>query len=148
MAASKQATWEGEVMDAAIANVLDALAREHYARVHRICCMVTLARSAATAQDPSAAMRAAARAVGLSRQTLHGYALVGRRFTNAEISILLNTPPNSRGGPISLSHLEAVARNTKTTQGLLLQQAIGEGMSASRLRGAARIIRRVSNARG
>lgn len=133
-------------MDEAIVTVLDAIAREHRARVERICRLVDLARGAATAPDPSAALSAAARAVGLLRQTLHGYALVGLRFTNAEIVLLLGQR-NSKGEPISLSHLEAVARNARTTQGQLLQRAMGECMPARKLRSAARVLRGANKAR-
>lgn len=137
---------EGTKVDEAIVTVLDALAREHRARVERICRLVDLARRAATAADPSAALSAAAGAVGLSRQTLHGYALVGLRFTNAEIVVLLDQR-NSKGEPISLSHLEAVARNARTTQGVLLQQAMGECMTASKLRSTARVLRGAQKAK-
>jgi hypothetical protein len=131
------------VNDRIVSEVLDAMTREHRARVERICRLVELARAAAADPDASTALTVAARAVGLSRQTLHGYAVVGLRFTNMEIAELLDRR-NAKGEPISISHIEAMARNGKTDQGLLLQRAILEAMTTSKLKRTARELRGVA----
>jgi len=82
--------------------VLDANGEEQDARCKKDCRLIELAREAAASTGGASSLDAAARAVGLARPTLLGYAKVASRWTAAELDVLLCDRHNGKGRPISI----------------------------------------------
>jgi DNA-binding response OmpR family regulator len=113
--------------------VLDAALDERDAHAAKACHLVRLAHAAAAASDRSCAMDLAARAVGLARTTMHGYATVALRWTEPEIEQLLHARRNAAGDPISISHLVHVAKLAlgRSQQADLVEHILRESLTVA-----------------
>jgi hypothetical protein len=79
-------------------------------------------------------IEACARALGLTRQTLAPYALVGAHWTAAELRHLLAERRTVHGDPISISHLAELANLAPAHRDRWLERTFSQGLTVRELR--------------
>ncbi len=117
-------------LDALISTAADAQIREWESSIERTVHVIALARAAR--RRGSRVLDACATRLGLTRPTLHAYALVGACWTEFELRRILSRR-NAQGQPISAYHLERLARLPGTLRGDLLERVFRESLSVSAL---------------
>jgi DNA-binding NarL/FixJ family response regulator len=116
-------------------DVLDTFARERALHAEQAYRLALLAKAAfAHPSLKGSPIEACARAVGLSRQTLQPYALVATRWSAPELRHLLAERRNSRGEPISISHLVLLAKLPRATRDTWTERVFAEGLTVRQLR--------------
>ncbi|HSY23662.1 MAG TPA: hypothetical protein VK841_16155 [Polyangiaceae bacterium] len=117
-----------------VATAAEAEARLHAAEADYALRMAAVARAARRggATDNSAA-RACASALGITRQTLQPYALLGMRWTPAELRSLLERQ-DCHGRRVSLSHLLILSRLSHTERCRRTEEVFAEGLGVHELR--------------
>lgn len=116
--------------DALIDGARHAFARQRTAEADLAYHLTVLARAAGSGRNTALC----ARALGISRQTLSPYALVGSQWTASELEALLANRRNVHGDPISISHLVLLARVPATDRDRWLERTFENGLTVRELR--------------
>jgi hypothetical protein len=116
-------------------DVLDSFAEEHALHAEQAYRLALLAKAAfARGSSKGSPIEACARAVGLSRQTLQPYAIVASRWSAPELKHLLAERRNTRGEPISISHLVVLAKLPRGTREAWIERVFAEALTVRQLR--------------
>jgi hypothetical protein len=113
---------------------VEAGARLHAAEAEYAFRMAAVARAARRGgATESSAVRACASALGITRQTLQPYALIGMRWTPEELRSLLERH-DCNGRRISLSHLLILSRLSHAERQRRTEEVFAEGLAVHELR--------------
>lgn len=115
-------------------DIVQAEARMYAAGVEYALRMAAVARAARRGgASPSSTIRECASALGIARQTLQPYALVGMRWTDAELRALLERH-DCHGRHISMSHLLILCRLPAAERKIRTEETLAEGLGVHELR--------------
>ena len=117
---------------ALLEDALDAAALHERATAEWQSRLVRVATAAHRSGQSTTLLTATAKVLGMSRQTLHARALVGERWPDDELRTILSRK-NSRGEPISLSHLELLAHLPRTRRQQWLERVLCDSLSVAEL---------------
>lgn len=122
-----------------VQDVLDTNAEALSLEAERAYRMALLARGA---YGDGRQFAASAKAVGLSRQALQPYILVASRWTSEELRSLLAERRNADGKPISVSHLQLMARLPRRARAEWVERVFAESLTVSELQELLRAVPR------
>lgn len=133
--ASRRNGRTGDDLQPFVDGALKAMKRQRVCEADVACQLALLARAA---HDARGTLAACAQALGVSRQTLQPYTVVARQWTGAELQHLLAVRRNSKGEPISMSHLLLVANWPRPECDRVVERVFSEALTVRQLR---RIVR-------